>query len=410
MGEDRDGDKSEGSANTFADYLGESVMGEGSGKSHMASSIAEVLRLKKGHKNGILKVIFMKNFFTSFATGLFVLCTPLLLVAPVFAETEIFPNATSTMDYSAVSSSPFENVSTTAVVSSSDVTESPTEGSLTEPFIRVGIYKTDKRVQFVSPFPYTVTSDGNDLGVVPENEVVTLTYENGVYALQSQSVLVTSPSYIRLVPGDVSEYFSIMNLDRHLIGRSQMNFNAFRGILEYRYAPKSKLPYVINELLLENYVAGVGETSNGVPPEYIKALQIAARSYAYTMIQPPTDSRMFDVYASTIDQLYLGYNFESFSPNIAFYTAGTRGMMVTYQDKPVTTFYYSRSNGRTKTKKGVPWLKSVVCKYDKGWSQLGHGYGMSNRDAAAHARVDKWNSEKILKYYYSGTEVQKVYD
>jgi peptidoglycan hydrolase-like amidase len=190
-----------------------------------------------------------------------------------------------------------------------------------------------------------------------------------------------------------------------------MNFASFRGVLEYRYAPKSKMPYLINELLLENYVSGVGETSNGAPEEYIKALQIAARTYAYTNIGPkPTDDRMFDVYASTVDQLYLGYNFEQFNPKIDFYTAGTRGMMVTYKNKPVTTYYYSRSNGKTKTKKGVPWLKSVVCKYDKGMRQLGHGYGMSNRDAAMRAKKDKWSYEKILTYYYSGTEVQKIYE
>ncbi len=280
-----------------------------------------------------------------------------------------------------------------------------------EPIIRVGIYKTDKKVQFVSPYPYILNSGGVDLGVLPENELGVLTYTDGIYGFQSDSLTVTSSDYFRLVPGDLENYYSILNLDRHLVTRSHMNFNSFRGSLEYRFAPKSGVPYIINELLLENYVAGIGETSNGAPEEYIKALQIAARTYAYMNIGklPPSTDRMFDVYANTNDQLYLGYNFESFSPRIAFFTGGTRGMMVTYKDNPVTTYYFSRSNGRTKTKKGAPWLKSVVTKYDKGYRMLGHGYGMSNRDAALRASKDKWSYEKILTYYYTGTKVEKLY-
>lgn len=282
---------------------------------------------------------------------------------------------------------------------------------MSEPMIRVGFHKTDKKVQFVSPFSYTLNSGGNDLGVLPESELATLTYANGIYSFVSNSLTVTSSDYLRLVPGDLENYYSILNLDRHLVTRSHMNFNAFRGSLEYRFAPKSGVPYLVDELLLENYVAGIGETSNGAPEEYIKALQIAARTYAYMNISkaPPTIDRMFDVYASTNDQLYLGYNFESASPRIAFFTGGTRGMMVTYKDNPVTTYYFSRSNGSTKAKKGSPWLKSVKAKYDQGRKMLGHGYGMSNHDAAMRASKDKWDYEKILTYYYSGTKINKMY-
>ncbi|MFA6105670.1 MAG: SpoIID/LytB domain-containing protein [Patescibacteria group bacterium] len=303
--------------------------------------------------------------------------------------------------------------STIATTTTEEATSSPWDEApaVVEPTIRVGIYKTDKKVLFMSPYSYEVISNEQSLGLVEEGKLVTLSYDNGVYSIVTDSFSTTSIYFIRLISHDADSYFSIMNLDRHLIGRSQLNFATFRGDLEYRYAPKSEIPYVINELLLENYVAGIAETSNGAPDEYIKALQIAARTYAYMNIGPaPSEKRMFDVYASTVDQLYLGYNFEQFSPRIALFTAATRGQMVTYRDKPVTTYYYSRSNGKTKTKPGVPWLKSVACKYDKGWRQLGHGYGMSNRDAAARARIDKWKYEKILNYYYSGTKVQKLYE
>lgn len=336
-------------------------------------------------------------------------------LTPVKADEDFFPSATSTVSYTDTTTPALPIVTSTvdAVTTTIDdsAPSSTPENLIDEPHVRVGIAKTDKKVTFVSPFSYTLTDGaGNDLGLLPENEVATLSYAYGVYRFESQSLSATSSQKLRLVPDDLNNYFSIMSLDRHLVSRSQLNFNAFRGIFEYWYSAKSQMPYLINESLLDNYVAGVGETSNSAPAEYIKALQIAARTYAYiNIIGPPSTKNMFDVYASTVDQLYLGYNFESFSPRIAFYSGGTRGLMVTYKDKPVVTYYFSQSSGHTKTRKGTPWLRSVSAKYDKGRRMLGHGYGMSNHDAILRASKDGWSYDKILNYYYSGTKVEKIY-
>lgn len=343
-------------------------------------------------------------------------------------EEYFFPNATSTVSYyipEPSSSSTTTNTTTSQDVSvglsqlppalelnqNSDSSVVENAHLIKEPMIRVGIAKTEKKVIFVSPFPYNLMSGGVDYGVLPENEVATMSYKNGVYSFSSLSIMITSSYKLRLVPGDLNNYFSILSLDRHLVSRSQLNFNTFRGTFEYWYSPKSQMPYLINELLLDSYVAGIGETSDGAPEEYIKALQIAARSYAYANISGalPSTKNMFDVYASTVDQLYLGYNFESFSPRVAFFSGSTRGLMVTYKEDPIMAFYFSRSNGQTKNKKNTPWLKSVVAKYDKGKKMLGHGYGMSNQDAIMRAKKDGWNYEQILTYYYSGTKVEKIY-
>ncbi len=183
--------------------------------------------------------------------------------------------------------------------------------------------------------------------------------------------------------------------------------------MEYRYAPKSKLPYIINELPLDSYVAGVAETYNTAPPEYIKALLVAARSYAYSHVgkTPPTEKRMFDVYATTVDQIYLGYNSELFMPRATQAAADTAGQMVTYKGNPVPTPYFSHSNGNTKNwkTKDRPWLKSVKAVYDKGKKMYGHGMGMSNNDAIKRALKDRWTYSQILQYYYTSTTIEKIY-
>lgn len=343
-----------------------------------------------------------KLYFHLQKLSLIAIFATLIFAGNVKAETssteDVFYGATST--YGFVSDSVSFTTSTTEV-----------KYPLVEPKIRVGFHKTDQKVVFTSPYVYSLIVDGEDRGIIPENEVATLHYQKGEYSLESRSLLVTSTKFIRLVPGQMDNYFSIVNLDRHLKGR-QMNFNTFRGIFEYRFSPKSSLPYLINEIYLENYVAGVAETSDASHEQYIKALQIAARTYGYANISftPATEKRMFDVYASTIDQLYLGYNFESFSPRISRFSNETRGIMVTYKGKPVPTYYFGNSNGKTKTKKSQPWLKSVEAKYDIGRKMYGHGYGMSNRDASFRASKDGWEFQKILTYYYSGVKVEKMYE
>ncbi|MSU75398.1 MAG: hypothetical protein EXS55_02715 [Candidatus Magasanikbacteria bacterium] len=282
---------------------------------------------------------------------------------------------------------------------------------IAEPAIRVGLYKSQDGVSFVSDSSYQVFSGVQLFGALAAGDTASLSYTGGLYHFNSSELNFDSPHFFRLAPEDATSFFTITNYNRRLSGRKN-NFNTYRGALEYRFSPKSKLPYIINELPLDSYVAGIAESSDSVPTEYAKALLVAARSYAYAMLgTSPSEKHLFDVYATTQDQLYLGYNSEISMPNIAATAHATAGQMVTHQGKPVVTPYFSHSNGKTKTwpSKTRPWLKSVVASYDKGKKMLGHGYGMSNRDASLHAGKDGWTYDEILKHYYSGTEVEKIY-
>ncbi|MBP6859445.1 MAG: hypothetical protein KBC69_02400 [Candidatus Magasanikbacteria bacterium] len=327
-------------------------------------------------------------------------------VSPVLAavDTDYFPDATS------VYSSVVADSGVTVLQSEEVGVKEPSR--IDEPVIRVGLYKTSEPITFTSEFSYTVWSGGVLRGVILPAEAVQLSYKKGSYFLKSPNLEFGSADYFRLVPEDSANFFSLTNYTRLVAGRKKINFNVYRGTLEYRYSPKSKLPYIINELPLDLYVKGIAETHDDAPIEYSKALAVAARSYAYALIskKPPTEKRMFDVYATTADQLYLGYNSELFMPKFVSAALATSGELVTYNNNPVITFYFSRSSGNTKNGgKDRPWLKSVVATYDKGKKMLGHGIGMSNSDAQQHAAKDDWNYQQILEYYYSGTTVEKIF-
>ncbi len=289
---------------------------------------------------------------------------------------------------------------------------------VSEPTIRVGLYQADKPVKFLSDFDYQIYLGKNlTTTTLYAGTEATLTYCDGVYTIKFDDQVITSTDYARMVPLMVDNYFELTSYERLVSWKGKKNFNIYRGVMEYKYSPKSDVPYVINELPLDLYIAGIAETSNLAAIEYIKAILVAARSYAYYHINNgvPAAERTFDVYATTADQLYLGYNSEVLMPRVVQAANNTYGEMVTYNGNPVVTPYFGNSNGKTKTWKEVwggadkPYLIPVECLYDKGKKLFGHGVGMSAADAAMRADKDGWTYEQLLKYYYTGVEVEKIY-
>jgi stage II sporulation protein D len=51
----------------------------------------------------------------------------------------------------------------------------------------------------------------------------------------------------------------------------------------------------------------------------------------------------------------------------------------------------------------------VEAVYDKGKKMWGHGVGMSTQDALQRATKDGWTYEQLLKHYYTGVEIEKIY-
>ncbi len=288
---------------------------------------------------------------------------------------------------------------------------------IAEPNIRVGLYKTDATVKFKSPFSYQAYTGGIFKGEIPANEQVELKYLDGIYTFTGPSLSFNTREPIRMIPRQNGSHFILVNYDRHVSWKGSLNFNAYRGVMEYKFSNKSNMPWVINELPLDEYVAGIGETSNGAAMEYIKAILTAARTYAYYHLNNgvPADQRTYDVVATTADQLYLGYNSEVLMPRVVQAARSTYGEMVTYKGTPVVTPYFGHSDGKTRLWSQVwggvdkPWIQPVVCKYDIGRSMWGHGVGMSAADAAQRADKDGWTYDQLLKYYYTGVDVERIY-
>lgn len=292
-----------------------------------------------------------------------------------------------------------------------------------EPRIRVGLWKeptNNKAVVRSTEDDYQVLDANGVLGLLPINQVATLEFADGVYTLVTEGLSVSSTSYIRVQPiNNPRAIIEITNYERKIAGKSSRNFNKYRGALELRQAKdQNNTLYIINDLRFEDYMVGMGENSNASPLEYLKAQAVAQRTYAYfVQTTDKHESRFFDVVAHTGDQLYLGAAFEPDMPRFIDAVNATRGLMVTYNNQVVITPYFGNSDGSTRSWTQVwggsakPWLVPVVATYDErdNKKMFGHGVGMSQRDAAIRAEEENLDWVQLIKYYYTGTELHKIY-
>jgi stage II sporulation protein D len=160
----------------------------------------------------------------------------------------------------------------------------------------------------------------------------------------------------------------------------------YRGILELR--PGAFGINAVNALYLDDYVRGVvaAESPSSWPIEALKAQAVAARSYAITTSKGGDG---FEQYADTRSQVYGGIGAETPTTNQA--VAETAGQVVTYQGKPVVTYFFSTSGGRTENVENVfggapqPWLRSVDDPYDSVSPR--HRWTVAMNLASAQARL-----------------------
>jgi len=304
---------------------------------------------------------------------------------------------------------------TTPMVSTDPALPSLAPRLAAEPRIRVGMNLVMDFVQFQSNYDdYRVLASGSEVTIIPKGQMAVVRLQSGVYTLTVGSQEFQTTDYFRFEPiTDAHAPFELLNYEKRVAWKGNPNFNTYRGVFEYRQGKTDKLMYAVNDLLLEDYVAGIAETSNLAPYEYIKALLTAARTYAYVSVGKYP---FFDVLASTYDQLYLGYHSEMLMPKVAEAARETRGKMVGYNGNVVITPYFANSTGQTKTWNAVwggrtekPWLQPVQATYDIGQPMRGHGVGMSARDAAQRAEKEGVDWMYLIQYYYTGVELLYMY-
>lgn len=109
------------------------------------------------------------------------------------------------------------------------------------------------------------------------------------------------------------------------------------------YAQSGKI-LVVNTLPVEQYLYGVVayEMSNSFPLEALKAQAVCARGY---VLKSLSSSGTYDIGDTSSDQVYHGYNPDY--KNVIAAVDGTKGQVLTYQNKIITTYYAASNGGQT---------------------------------------------------------------
>ncbi|RMH06751.1 MAG: SpoIID/LytB domain-containing protein [Nitrospirae bacterium] len=126
---------------------------------------------------------------------------------------------------------------------------------------------------------------------------------------------------------------------------------------------------VVNRVSLEDYVAGVvaSEIDPSWHPEVLKAQAVAARTYVlYKKMTNP--GQPYDVEASVQDQVYSGLT--RITRSVRKAVAETKGMILTYNRRPILAAYSSTAAGPTEDARNVwavdlPYLRGVDCPFDE---------------------------------------------
>jgi len=292
--------------------------------------------------------------------------------------------------------------------------EIPITTGANEPNIRVGLWNAPGDIVLLNSSAFTVVAPGGTVvATVPAGIAITARYDR-----QSRMVTVNTPNGqfgsavpVRFVSSDPVGLFQVPNFGGW---DATLYVNQFRGTMEINYYQPNDNVWLIEELPLEQYLRGLGETSNDSNHEFQKALIVAARNYAYFVHSIGGKYDLFDVKTSAADQVYRAYGSETIRPNVVRAVEETRGQVVVYDNDVVVTPYFSRSDGRTRGWEEVwcckvkPWLKSVPAPHDAGKTLWGHGVGMSASDALGWANDGK-TYDWILKYFYTDTILKKIY-
>jgi len=287
------------------------------------------------------------------------------------------------------------------------------EIAIEEPLIRVGIYSIESGNNFriKANGPYEVYKNGEFLSIKNKDELF--------------EIKTDTQNSFKFVPKTEGTIFELPLYEDRPQWNLVLNDNLFRGNIEVKYSDVSKKVWVINELGLENYLRGVAEALDEHPVEYLKAMITAARSYAIFHVENngKYPGEIFHLRNWSNDQVYKGYGFEKRALNIVEAAESTKGLVITYNGKIVRGVYSSDSGGVSKDACNV-W-GGVFCSSDYNYLRGGvkdpvgtehnqsavfasHGVGISAVGARVLANQGK-TYEEILKYYYPGVEIKKLY-
>jgi len=143
----------------------------------------------------------------------------------------------------------------------------------------------------------------------------------------------------------------------HSYGRGYVELNVYRGCPGCAWRLRA-----IAVVRPQQYLYGLGEVPSSWPMEAMRAQADAGRTYAFDRVLARGQHLSpcnCGLYASTVDQVYLGYDKELAGAGWIRAVNSTAGEVILYGGRPISAFYFSTSGGHTESIQNV-WFTSPV--------------------------------------------------
>lgn len=255
------------------------------------------------------------------------------------------------------------------------------------PDIKVAIVVNQFSAEITSEVEFKVlTKQTNNISLFAPKKTF-ISVKNGKFLLDGKSI---EGSEVELLAGST---------DKPLL----INRKSYRGKLIVKINEDQKTLTICNILPLEEYLYGVvaKEIIPLWPEEAVKAQAVASRSFALAAINKHNIVG-YDIKANELGQVYGGIEAEHITTNKLI--DATRGVVMTYNSKPIEACYHSSSGGYTENSENVwgtyvPYLRAVV-DYDQEapkykWEKICTAGEIENILAQAGYKIGKLKAIKL---------------
>lgn len=192
------------------------------------------------------------------------------------------------------------------------------------------------------------------VGILREQDRAVITSDRPIEVVSGFTRLWLEPAAYEFVPGAIgieavgfAQFDGIVRLLPTSGGRLHVGIRPYRGILELRRTSSGRLT-IVNELDLEEYLYGVlkMEIDPRWAPDALKAQAIASRTLALSSVNR-FQAEGYDVRAGTDSQAYGGVTAED--PRTTAAVEETRGVVMTFDGRPILAVFHSDSGGHTES-------------------------------------------------------------
>ncbi len=233
------------------------------------------------------------------------------------------------------------------------------------PVVRIGLMEKIKQLYLKTGSGFRIGERNGTKTITGEANTVLLVRQNGaeVEVCDEEGKILIRSSKPLLLSYQEPEATTILFDAQHGQGYfwAGRQDRSYRGSLELLRFDQGLT--VVNRINVEEYLYAVvpSEVPSSWPKAVLEAQAVAARTYTFANLGR-FEARGFDLLPTVASQVYNGVQSETGPVTEA--VNSTRGLILTYQSKPIGAFYYDNCGGYTESSQNVwgfsaPYLQAV---------------------------------------------------